>query len=301
MLPLADDLALVARSADGLKSLLSMVKMHCDKIKMTVSATKSGVISPDDVDWDIVNEAGEVVLGLKTVMDYKYLGIMQHGSISKTGRVKQEQVLKTARRYKGACLKISRMGPDTVALASTCWLTVAIPAILFGTEIIPFNASTIVEVDRISSQLAKCLLGLPLNAANVCAQETLGWRSFCHELYLHQLKFYVRVLHLPEQRWVYKALLEHMTGGWESPYLKYVYKIREEVELLVLPKSRVELVRHLDLHFLGEVNQSIAKLNLPTLEPINSFKKRDFVTEHKESKEISRYRYAAASLGMFWV
>ena len=70
----ADDLVIVAKSAAGLKSLLSLVKVGFDKLNLTISVEKSKVISPLDDDWEVTDPAINVVLSLEQVELYKYLG-----------------------------------------------------------------------------------------------------------------------------------------------------------------------------------------------------------------------------------
>ena len=294
---LADDLVLLARTAEGLKSLIHLVKYHCDLIKMQISEDKSEVISPDDEEWTIVNNQGETILSLKAVLEYKYLGIKMFGSMFKTGKVKQEQAVTTARRYKGACLKMSREGPDSVLLARTCWQNIGVPSVLWGTDFIPFTEEKIEEIDRLQSQLAKSLLGLPIGASNVCAQETMGWRTIRHLLIEKQLKFYFRLLNLPTTRWSHKALMDHMSGQWVSRYLSYIFKIREKVAMLSLPSSPSILSLQLDFFFMKETNDHISSKDLPALQHISGFKARRFLTETPESFEISRFRYASANIG----
>ena len=294
---LADDLVLLARTAAGLKSLLLLVKLHCDSIKMLVSEDKSQVISPDDEEWKIVNDHGETMLSLKSVLEYKYLGVKMYGSMFKTGRVKQEQSVTTARRYKGACLKMSREGPDSVLLARTCWKNIGIPSILWGADFIPFSECKIVEIDRLQCQLAKSLLGLPLGANNVCAQESMGWKTFLHLLAEKQLNFYFRLLNLPATRWSHLALLDHMSGQWSSPYISSIYKLREKVDMLSLPSSRSVLSLQLNFYFMNKTNDYISSLDIPALNHISNYEGRRFLTEKPESVELSRFRYSAANIG----
>ena len=61
----ADDLALIARSAAGLKALLAVVKRGFDLLKLTLSFEKSQVISPDDDSWDILDYSSNVEMSLK--------------------------------------------------------------------------------------------------------------------------------------------------------------------------------------------------------------------------------------------
>ena len=68
------------------------------------------------------------------------------------------------------------------------WCNVAVPAILYGCEMIPFSEE---EIERVQSQIAKYALGLPRSAANVCAQLDLSIKPFRQVLYEAQLKYYV--------------------------------------------------------------------------------------------------------------
>ena len=60
----ADDLVLVAKSSSSLKALLALVKKGFDSLKLTISVEKSQVISPADDTWEVVDNAGLVVLSL---------------------------------------------------------------------------------------------------------------------------------------------------------------------------------------------------------------------------------------------
>ena len=100
---------------------------------------------------------------------------------------------------------------DVVEATLATWENIAVPSILFGCESILFTDSKIMELERIQSQVAKCVLGVPVSTASVCAQTELGILPFRHLLYRLQLSFYFRVLSLPKSRWVKQALDEHLS------------------------------------------------------------------------------------------
>jgi hypothetical protein len=294
---IADDLLLLALTAEGLLFLLRLVKQCCDELKMEISCDKSQVISPSDIEWSLLNSEGGVAMSLKSVLQYKYLGIETFGSMFKTGTFKQSQAISTAHKYKGACLKVSRLGPDMVALARACWENIAIPAFLFGTESIPFSESTIQELERTQAQVAKSLLGLRLCSVNVSAQVDMGFKSVRHHLYLRQLKYFLRVQQLPEHRWAHLAYLEHRDGGWNSPYLHYILRLRTETELLVLPPTAAHLTYSLNTHFLKLTNEEISAHCLPLVGRLTSFSPARHLSEKTESCEISRWKFGCAELG----
>ena len=100
---------------------------------------------------------------------------------------KTKTCIKTAYNYKNASIYVSKLGPDIVDIIHRTWLNIAIPAILTGCESIIFSDTTIEEIDKIQSQVAKFALGVPINTPNVCAQSELGMKTFRHQLYNRQL------------------------------------------------------------------------------------------------------------------
>ena len=132
----------------------------------------------------------------------------------------QKRALDLAKSYKGSCLRIARDGPDIVDLALSLWQNIAIPSVLYGCEAVPFSNQTVVEIARQQSCIGKYTLGLPSCAPNISSTVILGIKPFKQLLYSAQLKFYVRLSKQGNERWSKDALLDHLVGGWSSPYLK---------------------------------------------------------------------------------
>ena len=145
----------------------------------------------------------------------------------------------TAKHYKFACFYVGRSGPDVEDTVLATWSNIACPSMLSGCEVIPFSETSIEAIEAIQSQLAKQTLGVPLSTANICAQTELGLRPFWMLLYQHQLQlnFYVRVMNLHQSRWVRRVLVDHLEGGWSSPYIANILKLRQKLCLLFAPPS----------------------------------------------------------------
>ena len=295
----ADDIVLIAKSAVGLKTLFHLVKAHCDDLLLEINTNegKSEVISPDADTWDILDDNGEVALSLRQVLQYKYLGLESYLSITETFKKKQQKCISTAHKYKFACHHIGRRGPDVVETTLATWNNVAIPAILFGCETVLFTEQTIMAVEKVQAEVTKRLLGLPANTANICAQTELGIVPFRLALYKAQLMFYFRVLDMPSTRWAKKALLEHLTPGWPSPYLKYILKVRETVHLSFVPPTTRYLKTHLYSWSLSSVNQTLSNLSLPYVAPLTCYKVQPYVFEHQYLDTIAQFRLSNAGLG----
>ena len=298
----ADDLVLLAREPDGLINLLSLIKKHADILKMEINTDKdkSEVISPDgdagDL-WQVMDGDGNTVLSLCQVLKYKYLGTTTMDSMRKISTEKQKQCINKAHRYKGSCMFMSRDGPDVVDMILATWCNVALPAILYGTEMVPFSETTILEIERTQSQVAKYALGVPISTPGICAQFELGMKSFRHLLYEHQLKFYVRVLNMDEGRWAKQAMLDHLSLRWKSPYIKNILAIRSKIGLYDLPMKQHRLVTFLNEYFVNSANQSLNLYSLPWIRPVKRLKRKLYVKEDAASITMAEFRYNVANIG----
>ena len=291
----ADDIVLVSRSPDGLKSLLDVVKEGFDKLKLVISHDKSQIISPEDVDWNLRDNSTQEEKPLRQVALYKYLGTWTYNSMYKTGVEKQKQCIKTAFKYKSCCIHVSRLGPDVVDVIQCTWLNIGIPAILNGCDMISLSESNIIEIERIQSQVAKFALGLPITAPNYCAQTELGWKTFRHLLYDKQLKFYFRVLYLNEKRWSHQALMEHLSGSWSSPYLAYISEIRTRLGIFSAPHYPNIWKKLSYEYFLASTNALIAPNSV--LLPLSTLVRLPYVRESKWSTVISQFKLECEGLG----
>ena len=295
----ADDIVLISRTAEGLKRLFRIVKHHCDKLLLEVNTGegKTEVVSPTDDLWEIFDPEGVVELSLRRVVEYSYLGLETTSSILRTTRAKQTKCLKIAKKYKFACLHIGGSGPDVVDASLATWNQIALPTILYGCESIVFSESTIIGLERIQSEIAKNILGLSTNTVNIAAQTELGILPFRFSLYKSQLRFYFRVLALPDTRWVKKALMEHLSTSWPSPYLRNVVAIRERVCLPFVPPTLRYLGSHLLQWSLSETNHLIAGHHLPYVGSLTKYSRQPYVFEHPQLATIAQFRLSNAGLG----
>ena len=126
------------------------------------------------------------------------------------------------------------------------------------------------------AQVAKAILGIPVQAPNIGAVAEIGLKTFKHQLFDHQLRSYFRLLHLPQDRLASVALKVHMSADWNSPYLKYIYELRREVGLLKLPLTVNMVSTHLKNWFLQSLNNWISLSKLPALGRLKNFSKQEY-------------------------
>ena len=279
----ADDIVLIARDADGLRQLLAIVQRHCEELGMTLSISKSKVMSTTQDVWELFG--GDVVVGtLDKVLQFKYLGVQTMLSPAKAAVVMKKRASDLANKYRKNCINIARDGPDVVDLAMSLWLNVAMPSILYGCEFVPFSQVVISEIEKHQSAIGKFNLGLPSNAPNISTTSILGAKPFKELLYSAQLRYLVKLLGQDDRRWSKDAFLDHLGGGWASPYIKHMGEIRHELGLRRWPRSIKEVNLSLEGFFVAKNDEEIRRLSLPALEPAVKRARMSFVDESEESQ-----------------
>ena len=279
----ADDIVLIARTAEGLRELLEIVQRHCADLKMSLSVAKSKVISSSTDVWAMFD--GEEVVGcLEKVHQFKYLGVETTQTPAGGALAMRRRAELMARRYKGACLRVSRAGPDLVEMALCTWCNIAIPSILFGCESVPFTTTFINNVERMQCSVAKDMLRLDACTPNVVAQAILGVKSFKEVAISTQLKFFLRVFKQESSRWSKDAMSAHFQGTWRSPYIAYIEGLKREVGMTRGPVSARQISLVVERHCLQLTNDKIFAMGLPALDILDNLVLRDHVNESDSSQ-----------------
>ena len=263
----ADDVVLIARTAEGLKELLSVVQAHCRSLRMRLSAPKSKIISPAEGEWELASEE-EPASCLGKVLSFRYLGVEIFLSPFKGSIAMQQRAVRVFNQYRGACINLARDGPDVVDVAMALWSNIAVSSALHGCEVVSFSPTSIDTMERQQTAVGKFALGLPTSAPNAAVQALLGLRPVRQVIYSRQLKFLVRLREQDQSRWSHDAFLDHLHGGWVSPFLSNIANIKREIGMTSAPLSPKHVDDFLDTFFLHKLNQSLHDLNLRGLKGV---------------------------------
>ena len=130
--------------------------------KLELSEKKSKLISHSAATGQVTFKGTQASnLTLEEVLTCKYLGVplscTPHNLLSKFN----EQVKTRSEAYLTQVLSLVKTGPDRAELAHTLWTCVALPSILYATEVLPLTQATISEVQKCQSVVGKFILQLP--------------------------------------------------------------------------------------------------------------------------------------------
>ena len=112
---------------------------------------------------------------LENVIAFKYLGIHVSSSPYSLFNDYNTNVKTKAQNYLASVLSLSKTGPDRSEMAHMTWSRIALPSILYGSEVMPLTQETINLVEKCQSQVAKFMLQIPRSSATVSTYLDAGF------------------------------------------------------------------------------------------------------------------------------
>ena len=239
-------------------------------------------------------------ISLEHVLSFKYLGVPISCSSYSLFKAFNESVLKKTRNYLQSVLSLTKSGPDKSELAHTLWSRVAIPAILYGSEVLPLTQTTINEIERCQSQVGKFILQVPRNTANVSANIDAGLQPIWSLIVEKYLTYATKTMSKPHSYWPKLAMEEQISLGDKSLYTKTLLKYKiltgsfgaPPVQIKRLVKDAASLAVISEQH---KVAVTTSAMNRPSRN--NWFRRKSWVNDSPFSKIFAEFRACNAGLG----
>ena len=273
---------------------------------LEISVTKSKIMSFDaqtgkTLFQDSINSSS---LLLDQVISFKYLGVPLNCSPYHLFNCFNKQVQQRAQSYLSRVLSLVKSGPDRSSLAYTLWNQVAIPSILYGSEVIPLTQGTINEVERCQSAVGKFSLQIPRSSACVSANIDAGFKPIKFILAEKVILYANTTMSKPASFWPKLAMNENINLGSKSPYTRYLMRLKTATGSFGLSRQQtLSSIRKAAItHILDQqriVRTTTFAMNAPRpLTSVNRwFKPKPWLSESGFSKIFAQFRAANTGLG----
>ena len=209
----ADDLALVARSAQELQQLLDILAVEASKLRLTVNTDKTKVVvfgarKTSKWQWSIG------AIKLETVSSFKYLGV-DLAANGKWQGMKQRTLLKAAKKAAlafgvGACG--GGLDPD---VAQVAWWQLIRPQLEYAAGVWSDDCEW-PEAERLQSRVGRRILHCSDSTSSVAVRGELGWWRMKARRDMLCLLYWQRVVCMREDRLtkhVYRATRSMVIAG----------------------------------------------------------------------------------------
>ena len=300
----ADDICLLGSSPSALSSLMAITRSFFNRHRLSLSEKKSKVLTYNAKSGHVsFSSPSQDPVVLEQVIAFKYLGIPVGSSPYSFFKDFNDQVKKKARSYLANVLSLVKTGPDRTDLAYTLWSCCALPAILYGVEVMPLTQGTIDEVERCQSQVGKFILQLPRSSASVVSSIDAGLRPVWAVIAERVLMYAHHLMKKPVSYWPRIAMNVNMASGQKSPYLKYLTKWKAATNSSLLSAKVIK--KSVNRAAVIDVLHQQKKCSITTFPMVPSqstspfpwFKPKPWVTDSCRTKILSIFRACNASLG----
>ena len=120
-------------------------------MQLSVEKTMILTAGPQDSVWTVSEEDPD----LEAVIVAKYLGVTIQIKGRNMIKVREVQMILSARKFAHTIMGYSRVGQDKCQVAYTLWERCAIPAILYAVEAMVVSKATVKELDRIQHMVVR--------------------------------------------------------------------------------------------------------------------------------------------------
>ena len=199
----ADDLVLLADSAEDLQTMVDKVSEWCRRrrLQINIKKTKVMVFGQTSGGERVAIRSGGATL--EQVPEYKYLGILLNEDGRVGWRPAKEQMLRRARRAAAAAWgMIVCCGDMSARGMANLWVALVRPHLEYGVELISDEWA---EAEQLQRNIARRVLRCGISVSNAALSGELGWMSLKGRRTMLRLSFWGKVLRMAPERWAKRA------------------------------------------------------------------------------------------------
>ena len=300
----ADDIVLIGQSQESLDQLMTKTLGYFSQHRLNLSIKKSKVMLFNAATGTTTFTNSDLSsISLEQVLSFKYLGVHLNFSPYHLFKDFNEQAKKKTKAYLSSVLSMSKTGPDRASLAYTLWTCVALPSILYGSEIIPLTKGTVGEIEKAQSAVGKFILQIPSSSANVSSNIDGGLKPIWALVAEKVLLFAHSTMGKPDVHWPKLAMTENLSKGRQNVYTRYLLRMKSDCKIVSLTPKLIKNSVHRaavasTLSQQQQTYQTTFAMNgAEATSGERWFRMKSWVTDSSSSKLIAQFRACNIGLG----
>ena len=301
----ADDIVLIGKNRASMDKLMHMARDFFKKHHLEISTIKSKIMSHDSATGKTSFSGNQDLptMTLDQVAAFKYLGVTISSAPYAFFRAHNENAKAKARQYLQSVMSLVKTGPDRTDLAFSPWTNCALPAILYGCEVVPLNQGTISEIERCQSRVGKFILQIPTSSSNVSTNIDCGFRPVWAIVAERLLLYSSRLISKPSSYWPKLAYQEQLDLGGSSSYMKCLNKWKDATNSYGIHPTQIRKnITHYAIKSIHNMQHATSTtsfaLSCPGTIPENRwFLPKPWVNDSGFTKMFAEFRTCNAGLG----
>jgi hypothetical protein len=233
----ADDIILLANDPQTLQDQLHILTRYGSDNNIKYSTSKCQIMAYNTDDKPALYLSDSL---LDYTDDYTYLGVT-FTTDKNIFKSHIQTTIKKSKRLEGLVRSIAHRSCNKPWVGRHLWKAVAVPALTYSNEVILYNKSDNIALDRAQNAVGKSILGGNWLTAHAAIAADLGWSDFTTREHKSKLKYHGRLLNQDDERLSAKANQNFITR-WHSqiaklycryedpnnPFPRHIIKLREK-------------------------------------------------------------------------
>ena len=162
---------------------------------MKVNAKKSKIIR---IGHPLKSSTENDMFSFDQVLTCKYLGVLIEKKAFTYYTDFSEQCYIKSRMYKFSIMTKAKDSHDPPLVARELWNKVALPSILYGSEVIPIRGQELRKINSEATQIGKFILQLPRSTTNITPTLIAGIEQIEYPYYKRVLAYQQKIENLPD-------------------------------------------------------------------------------------------------------
>ena len=238
----ADDIALVASSAQDMQKQLQVLNTSLNSSGLNINVKKSKIMrignstphmSTSSCTWPVYGGNDTRQGEIAETLHYKYLGLIFQNSLLFPQHTAQS--LSTTKQRAAAVRSHATYSLDRYSTAMAMWQMSILPATLNGAEIIPYSDSWIKTAESLQAGVLKWLVGASRSASASTITGMFNWISVQTQIDMKKLAYWQRVIRMHKKRWpkIYLKAMQEAQPGQQYQWYTDIQELQLKYSIVV--------------------------------------------------------------------
>lgn len=217
----ADDGMLLAEGLEDAETVIEEVVNTSRECGLEINKQKSNIIIFNKKDKP------QEIAGIKVADRIKYLGLTINDS-KNCFKIQKEQIIGKARKCANMAYSVVARSCSRLLIGKTFWKCVALPAIMYGANIIEFTKQEIRQLQRIENSVGRQILGAERYSQEAAIRGEIGISSMKARIMEGQIKYLQYILR-GEGNELLERIVEEMKEKKRNRWIKGLIEDRRMV------------------------------------------------------------------------
>ena len=218
----ADDGILMAETREEAEIIINKLQQIGQKCGLQINKQKSCILMSN------TQNIPQEICNIKTVNEFKYLGVMINSGKDIFKSHKEEKIRKS-KQLANMMVSVTHRSTNRLLIGKTYWKCVVLPEILYGSDNIIFNSTEINQIQKSENQAYRLILQAPKYSANEILRSEIGSSTMDTRDKINKISYLKHLLETENE--LLSNIMKHDIERSITPFAKKINAYLNEINI----------------------------------------------------------------------